>query len=220
MMREKIRNWLQSERKKLATMSTRKKADYIWTYYKWWILGAAMLVVFAVSGIQNAQYQNRPVLISGIFVNTSTSAEGYAYVKEDYLQYADPQGTGRVELIESYTVDYYAEQPGSTDVNAIMGLDAMIASRTLDYMICDAATLERFDKLGFVLDLETMISQEELSRWNTVQSENGTVAIDLTGSSYEMQFGLGAEPAYIFVLDNTERPDNCVDFIRYLFQKK
>ncbi|MGN0999177.1 MAG: hypothetical protein ACI4PO_06455 [Faecousia sp.] len=212
----KLKLWFQEEQKKLSTLSWKQKLEYIWTYYKWWLLMFVLLVYIIVSGVQNAQYQSKQVLVSGIFINTATSEEGYAYLKDGYREYAGGDEDTRVELIEARSIRFNAEQPTSIDLNAILNIDAYIASRELDYIIGDQTAVEFYDQQGALLDLGTLLSEDQLSRWNPIQSENGTVAIDLTGSSFEKQFELSSQPSYLMVLVNTPRAENCSDFLKYL----
>lgn len=218
MIREKIRSWFLEEREKLAPMTPRAKWEYVWGYYKWWILGLVLAVIVVVSGVRNAQYQRREILISGAFINTSTSAEGYAFVSEDYWEYSGADEGTRVELIEARAIRYNAEQPTSNDVNAILAIDAQIASKTLDYIIGDISTIEFYDRQNALLDLQTLFTKEQLSGLQTVPTENGIVAVELTDSKLSRQFGLSEEPAYLFFLANTPRQENCAAFLDYLFQ--
>ncbi len=219
MIREKIRSWFLEEREKLAPMTPRDKWEYVWGYYKWWILGLVLAVIVVVSGVRNAQYQRREILVSGAFINTATTAEGYAFVNEDYWTYSGADEGTRVELIEARSIRYNVEQPTSNDVNAILAIDAQIASKTLDYIIGDASVMEFYDRQNALLDLQTLFTPEQLKGLQTVRTENGIVAIDLAGSTLAKQFGLSAEPSYIIILANTSRPEQCAEFMEYLYMK-
>ncbi len=219
MIREKIKAWLGEEKNKLVSMSPKQRWEYIWGYYKWWILGLALAVVIIVSGVRNAQYQSREILVSGVFINTSTSAEGYAFVSEDYWAYAGADPGNRVELIEARSIRYNAEQPTSNDVNAILSIDAQISSKTLDYIIGDISAMEFYDRQQALLDLQVLLPPEQLSILQTVSTENGIVAIDLSGSTLAKKFGLSTEPTYLFFPANTPRAENCAAFLDYLFQE-
>ncbi len=219
MIREKIRAWYRTEREKLAPMTMKKKWDYLWTYYKWWLIGFALVICITVTGVWNAQYQRREILVSGVFINTATSAEGYAFVNEDYWTYAGAEEGTRVELIEARTIRYNAEQPTSNDVNAILSIDAQISTKTLDYIIGDASAMEFYDRQHALLDLQTLLTPEQLGSLQTVSTENGVVAIDLAGSALAERFGLSAEPTYLFFLANTPRRENCAAFVAYLFSE-
>lgn len=218
MIREKIRVWFLEEREKLESMTSRGKWEYIWGYYKWWILGLVLAVIVVVSGVRNAQYQRREILVSGAFINTATSAEGYAFVSEDYWEYAGADKDTRVELIEARAIRYHVEQPTSSDVNAILAIDAQIASKTLDYIIGDISAMEFYDQQEALLDLQTLFTKEQLRGFQTVSTENGIVAVKLTDSKLSRQFGLSEEPAYLFFFANSPRVENCTAFLYYLFQ--
>lgn len=218
-IREKIIAWLRDEQKKLAPMSPKKKWEYIWTYYKWWILGAVLLVGIVITGISDAQYQKKQVLVSGMFINTATNAEGYAYVKEDYWTYAGADPNTRVELTEARSIRFELEQPTEMDVNLIMSVDTMIAAGDLDYIIGDASAVKFYAQRESLLDLTEIFSEDQLAKWGILSTDTGVIAVDLTGSKLQQQFGLYTQPSYIMILVNTSHREQCVDFIQYLFQK-
>lgn len=218
MIREKIIAWLRAEQKKMAPMSPRKKWEYIWTYYKWWILGTILLVCIIVTGVQDAQYQQRQPLISGIFINTGSSDEGYAFVKDGYWTFTGADPDTRVELVEARSIRFNLEQPTGIDVELIMSVDTLVAAGDLDYIIGDTTALEFYDRRENLLDLSQILTAEQLAQLNVVTTESGIVAIDLTGSALEEQFGLYTKPSYIMVLANTPHRAQCADFIQYLFK--
>jgi len=219
MIREKIIHWFQMEKEKMAPMTPKKKWEYIWNYYKWWIMGFVLLVGIVISGISDAQYQKRQVLVNGIFINTATNAEGYAYVKEDYWVYTGANPDTRVELTEARSIRFDVEQPTELDVNLMMSVDTMIAARDLDYIIGDASAVEFYGQRESLLDLTTVFSEEQLSQWKVVSTDAGVIAIELAGSILQQQFGLYTEPSYIMILVNTTRREQCADFVQYLFRQ-
>ena len=219
MLRAKIKNWIDVELDKLAPMSPKKKIEYIWYYYKWWLLGFMLLIVITVTGVQDLQYQNKQLLLKGIFINTSTSAEGYAYAKDTYWEHTGADPDTRVELIEARSIRFNVEQPTQTDVNLIMSVDTMIAAAELDYIIGDASSVQFYDNRDSLLDLSKILTQEQLSGLNVITSKNGIVAIDLTGSVLQEKFGFNTEPSYLMILVNTARQEQCADFIQYLLSE-
>lgn len=218
MIRQKIIAWFRGEQKKMAPMPLKKKWEYIWEYYKWWILGFVLVVCIVVSGIQSARYQSRQLLLNGMFVNTSTSEEGYAYAKEGYWTYTGADPDTRVELVEARYIQYDLEQPTTDDVNLIMSVDTMIAAKDLDYIIGDATAVDFYARRETLLDLTTVFSQEQLSQFQVMTTDAGVLAISLEGSALQ-QFGLNTEPSYIMIIANSPRTQQCVDFIQYLFMK-
>ena len=45
---ERLKHWYQSERRKLRTLSRRAKVEYVWQYYKLWIIGISFLLFLTV----------------------------------------------------------------------------------------------------------------------------------------------------------------------------
>ena len=76
-----MKKWLRAEWEKLAPMTWKQRWEYIWEYYKLALIAAAVLIVFTVSMVRSSLYQQKKLLISGIFINTTTTEEGYAFVK-------------------------------------------------------------------------------------------------------------------------------------------
>lgn len=214
MIRTHIKTWLRQEREKLVPMTPKEKWEYIWFYYKWWILGFVLLLYVIGSGVQNYQYQHKQVLISGIFINTSTSPEGYSFVKEDYWSFCGGEKNTRAELVEVRSIRYDVEQPTSVDVNALMNVDTMIATGDLDYIICDLSAAEFYGRQDYCMDLSQLLPE---GKWNLLQTEGGCTAIDLTGSRLEQEYGLLTTPSYIMFPQTAPDFGRCKAFLDYLF---
>lgn len=209
-----MKKWLHAEQEKLSPMTAKQRWEYIWEYYKWWIIGAAAILIFTVSMIQNGLYRQKEVLISGMFINTTTSEEGYSFVKEDYWEACGSSRGTRMELVEATVIRYDAEQPTSNDVTARMGVDAMIATGELDYIICDLAAAQFYGRQDYCIDLGLMLPE---GQWNLLQTEGGFTAIDLTGSRLEREYGLYAQPSYILFPVTAPDWSRCQRFLEYLF---
>ena len=127
--------------------------------------------------VRSSLYQQKKLLISGIFINTTTTEEGYAFVKEDYWAHCGADSETRSELIEVRNIAYNAEQPTAMDANAVMTVDAMIAVGDLDYIICDRTAAEFYGRQEYCHDLAQKLPA---GNWNLLQTDTGFTAIDLT----------------------------------------
>ena len=209
-----MKKWLRTEWEKLAPMTGKQRLEYIWEYYKLPLIAIAVLIVFTVSMIQNSMYRKKELLISGIFINTTTTEEGYAFVKEDYWAHCGGDSETRSELIEVRNISYNAEQPTAMDVNAVMTVDAMIAAGDLDYIICDLTAAEFYGRQEYCIDVAQKLSG---GNWSLLQTETGSTAIDLTGSRLEQEFGLYAAPSYILFPVTAPDWNRYEQFLNYLF---
>lgn len=212
-MISKLKGWLRDESRKLAPMTGRQRLEYIWMYYRWGILVAVAVVIMLCSLISNYRENSKEVLISGCFLNTSTSAEGYAHLSSEYLQFCGGDEAGRVELVEGSTVNFAS---GDYANQTLLILDAKIAAQDLDYLILDEESVRFFDGQELAMDLSVLLPEEMLDGRNTIQTETGTIAMDLTGTAFEKTYGLQSQPSYLLVIANTPHPEKVVDFIRYL----
>ena len=209
-----MKKWLRAEWEKLAPMTWKQRWEYIWEYYKLALIAAAVLIVFTVSMVRSSLYQQKKLLISGIFINTTTTEEGYAFVKEDYWAHCGADSETRSELIEVRNIAYNAEQPTAMDANAVMTVDAMIAVGDLDYIICDRTAAEFYGRQEYCHDLAQKLPA---GNWNLLQTETGFTAIDLTGSRLEREYGLYAQPSYILFPVTAPDWSRCERFLNYLF---
>lgn len=209
-----MKKWLRGEWEKLAPMTWKQRWEYIWEYYKLALIAAAVLIAFTVSMVQNSLYRQKTLLISGMFINTGTSAEGYSFVNEDYWQYCGGDSDTRTELVEARSINYNVEQPTAMDANAVMTVDVMIAAGDLDYIICDLTAAEFYGRQEYCHDLAQKLPG---GNWNLLQTDTGFTAIDLTGSRLEQEFGLYTEPSYILFPVTTPDWNRCEQFLNYLF---
>lgn len=209
-----MKKWLRAEWEKLAPMTWKQRWEYIWEYYKLALIAAAVLIVFTVSMVRSGLYQQKKLLISGIFINTTTTEEGYAFVKEDYWTHCGADSETRSELIEVRNIAYNAEQPTAMDANAVMTVDAMIAVGDLDYIICDRTAAEFYGRQEYCHDLAQKLPA---GNWNLLQTDTGFTAIDLTGSRLEREYGLYAQPSYILFPVTAPDWNRCERFLNYLF---
>lgn len=59
---------------KFKNMNRQQKIDYIWTYYKWWIIGAIIVIVSVISVINTVKDNSKPEYLGAIFLNSKNSS--------------------------------------------------------------------------------------------------------------------------------------------------
>ena len=94
---------IKEEWKSFQALPFRKKLEHIWIYYKWYILVAAAVICVLVSILGTVANNQKETLISGIFINNSTSSQGYTHLKEGYWEYCGGNQDQKVELITGRT---------------------------------------------------------------------------------------------------------------------
>ena len=106
-------------------LPAKKKLEHIHDYYRWYILGGIVAAVLLVSLIVTIAGNRKEVLISGIFINNSTTAEGYAHLQQGYFDYCGGDGDTRVDLVEARYLDFESGALSQSDAASFMMVASM-----------------------------------------------------------------------------------------------
>lgn len=197
-------------------LSPKKKLEHIWIYYKWYILVGAAVICMLGSIARTVADNSKETLISGIFINNSTSPEGYAHLMEDYWEYCGGNEDQKVELVGSRNIDFDAESPSQEDAAAFMIVSSMIAARSLDYIITDRASLDDFQEQEVILDLRELFPAETLTRWDVIEEDGAAIALELKDTAFGKNYPLAAEDSCVLVIANAQNRENVICFLEYL----
>lgn len=197
-------------------MSFRKKLEHIRLYYQWHLIVLAAAIAIIVSWVQMSSYNNREQLISGVFVNTATSEEGYAYLRDGYWEACGSRKNTRVELQANRPITFYQDYSTQTDVTNFMIVSSLMAARDLDYIITDAASLDFFESEEVTTDLRTILPESTLSRFHTYERGTGIIAIGLEGTAFASKFPLTGEESCVLVVNNARDMNKIARFLDYL----
>ena len=67
---------IREQTNKLKDMDNKHKAEYIWTYYKWWILGTIGAIAFVISLVSAIIKNSKPVYLDVMFLNSTANEQG------------------------------------------------------------------------------------------------------------------------------------------------
>ena len=87
-----INEEIKEQTDKFKDMTGKQKLDYIWTYYKWWIIGALAIIYIIVSVFKTVVRNSTPVYLSAVFLNSTLGDNASFCTLSD-------------EFIEKYGVD-------------------------------------------------------------------------------------------------------------------
>ena len=169
-----------------------------------------------VSLIVTIAGNRKEVLISGIFINNSTTAEGYAHLQQGYFDYCGGDGDTRVDLVEARYLDFESGALSQSDAASFMMVASMIAARTLDYIITDEPSLDHFIEQEVVLDLRLALSDEQLAKYDVIERGGVPVAIRLNGTAFAENYPLTSDTGCVFLAASTEDYEKDVRFLEYL----
>ena len=83
----RLHNWFVGEKKKISSMTPRTAAEYIWDYYKLWIIGIVCLVslgLFVYGRVSTAMSEHWCYIM---FADTRAEAGSGSKIWEDFVEY-------------------------------------------------------------------------------------------------------------------------------------
>lgn len=183
-----IRTAIALQRKKVKTMSSRQKWEYIWEYYKSWILAGVLIVAIILYSIYSTFFRQE----NALYV-TMVNATGYeSSVFDEFL---DAAGFGT----ERYCVDVNAglklnvQNPSVQDAQTLEVLYALFGTGNLDLYAADEEMFNFFAETGALVDLRAYLSPEFLA-----ENENRLHKVTLLSNGEEIIAGIYPEESSRF----------------------
>jgi len=199
-------------------MSTKKKIEHLWLYYKW-VLGLvalfAVLISIVVTGYKNA---NTEILVAGEVVNLGFDAEGHEHITDGFFEKMNGvEGKQAVNLFYSNLVTEDTTNAYETYYVPLLRTVGEMESKRLDYMMVDSGSLPYYLREDLFLNLEELFTAEELAQMEEnliymLYEETGLrvpVAINITDTELISQHLNAEAKAYIAFIANTPRKENC-----------
>lgn len=230
-----LKQEIQAEKKKFKTLSFAEKINYIKDYYSIHILAVLILVVVAVAVYHTYQEKNYDTELYVALINNDKSVWD-----EDIDSYEQMLSNGfaahlgidndkkRVEIDNNYTIDY--ERDPEMSAYSAESLVAMIYGAHVDILLGDQKALDYFcdDEGTFFFSLDTIFDAQFLEKYKdrivyyTPPKGNGPIpmAIDVTDCPYIQDAGLTLDQVFVTIFANTKRPENSIEYIRFILQEQ
>lgn len=74
---------------KFSELSGAKKAEYIWDYYKWWIIGAIIAVIATTVFVRDYRENSKPMYLYVEMLNTYFGIDGTNTLYDDFVRESD-----------------------------------------------------------------------------------------------------------------------------------
>lgn len=224
-----LHNWLETEREKLRTMDRAKAAEYIWQYYKLWIIsivgavciGAYLLVLSLLTPNENWLY----VCFANVPPGTALQEGGQLH--QAYAQYA---GFDLKEKNLVFDTNCYCNPSEKTYGNNYYNkLIALMDGGVLDLLIMEKEDLQAIGSTGRLLDLEGeyfLLDQHWKDRLiyceNTASDYEKSlvpVAVDLTGCFLTEPEGPYPEGCAVSLSAFSSRPEELERFLIFFLEE-
>lgn len=151
------------EREAVKNFSLKKKLEYFWYYYKWYVIGGAFAFILIFSFIYDL-VTAKDYAFYGVFLNSLGREEISDTFLDDFIELASLD-------TEEYNVvidDSLYITPGAGDeasTSAQQKVILLMAAGDLDVLSADAESFEHYATTDNFLDLRTILSQEQLEKY-------------------------------------------------------
>lgn len=210
MKNENITGGFKKLKQDLAGMTFKEKAEHIWTYYRSWVI-VAIAIVMLISIVSGSLVEISTKTVSaGICINVPL-ADG----AEDHLNSgleALKTGKGRERVY--FKLDYTDAADMGNNINIVESVQALVASKDLDYIIMDDAALSLLGTQDIFMNLEEFFTPEERESLTigTIQREGQTEAlpalVEITDWPSVKQVAGSDNHYYFAVIGNTPRAES------------
>lgn len=225
-----------------AEMDKKQKIEYIFTYYKWHMIGVIVLV-FAVIAIGKTVYHaSLPTVLNLAFINNNGDGVNQEYVVDAYREYYDlgtrnhinlycdfnKNANGDVAIDENASLEeemaYYAQSPADE------AMAYAITATVLDAMICDEEAMELYVSAEETTAIDNVLPEDiykQIEDKVVIKSDPNkvkfdgepySVAIDVSDTEFIKNCNLSYDKAYLVIPSTRKMNDeNTVNFINFIF---
>ena len=157
----------EEQKKALSTMSTKEKFAYFWEYYKIHTLAAIIIIAVVVSLIK--QYvTSKDIGFYAVLIDAVTTDSNYGLNdrwSEEFLEYAQID-SGEYDVY----IDTSVSMSESIDAQYVIAnqqkLFAMLMSGNVSAFVAHTETFETYAQFDYFYDMESLLSEEELSKYS------------------------------------------------------
>lgn len=236
------------ERQKLKDLKGRKKIQYIWDYYKIPILVVLAVVIGVSSYVRTILSEKEAVLYTTV-VDMEYDEALAKKMDTDFVSDCLGLNPSRQEVFLSPTT-FFTEEEADMNIQYAIALQtrtlADLSAHRMDVVLMDQKALDGYAGEGYLMDLDTFLSEQEpalldelqpfLTRATVILSDNQSevllneeleyeavteeqaVGINVSDWPFFADAGLPA-PLYLGIINNSERPEMVLQYLHYLLGK-
>ncbi len=227
-LRKRHRQWADTEKQKISEIpGFKKKAGYIWEYYKLWIIGIVCAVWFFSFAIHQYTTTLHDYWCFMIFSNTYADAGDGSELWNDYVDYAGfDLEEKEVEFIANSYFDYLKGVTGNTYFEAFV---AYADGGVLDGIVQGSGSLAALGKTGRLMDLDSEACASIKSKYgdrfiysDPIDEEYGSdkvaVGIDISDSKLVKKYNIYSMDAALGIGANSENVESVEKFLDFILE--
>lgn len=228
-LKERLKEWARIEKKKIAGIEgTRAKAEYIWEYYKIWIVCIVFFVWFTGFAIHQYTTNRMDYRCYIIFNNTYAKVGTESELWFDYVRYAGfDSDDGDIEFNAQSYFDYLKGVTGNTYFESFV---TYADGGILDGFVTGTESLRALGKSGRLLDLNSeecaSIKEKYGDRFiyaepydEDYEGEEVPVGIDIGDSKLVTEYKAYIDPISLGIGANSENIDAVEMFLDFILEE-
>lgn len=213
-----------AEREDIKNAPFKKKFEYFWEYYKWWVIGITVAVIAIFLTVRSIVTHKADALYVALI--NAVEIEGSNPQNSIATPFLDEHGIDlkknrihfntdlRMNISSSNHVaantlpDTYSDYVSITNsATARQNLSVFVAAGTVDLMVCSENWFDEYGYGSFFLSLEDVLTPEELEKYSdNLYYLDGAVIERYAKASDEMNFNYDEKFPDPYDLDAMERP--------------
>lgn len=200
---------MDKEQKKLfEAMTFGKKMEYLWMYYKAWLVGFLFLGAAVWLGITMYRGTHTAVLLNVAVVGgDNNQAVQFA---EEFAEYAGITATDGEIRVKANLPDESSGSALRTALTTLMGADA------LDVLICSKGVYEEYSRQDAFLSMQDILGEQAGDYGDKVLADAVCIGKDsVPGRSKMVRY----DEIYVAVSVNCQNQKRAVEFLCYLLEK-
>lgn len=223
----------------LKTLDTRQKLQFLWDYYKWYVI-SAVCIFFIVGTFAHILWEGRKPCRLRVCVVLNTEDDCTGWFRKFTKELKADGKPGDVDVNQDQPFDYDNRYSYLHEIEVM----TTISSQRMDVAVCGADMYRYLLALNACLPLDTALSDDLISylsaqgmlRYDTAnltEDEEGNIdltdgidgyfAVDLAGTEFYETYNQIEEsgepleePLYAVIISNTEHLEDCETLIRAL----
>lgn len=223
----RLTKWWKRETSKISKIpDTGKKIEYIWGYYKLWIIGLVFGIWFVTFAVRQYTTNLKDYRCFMVFANTYADAGDESKLRKDYVEYAGIDLTKQAVHFDS--ASYFDYLKGVTGNSYFEAFVAYADSGTLDGIVMGKDSLTALGKTGRLLDLNSEACSSIRAKYGDrflyavpLDEEYGgkevPVCIDISDSRLVNEYGVYSEPIALGIGALSKNVDAVEQFLDFLY---
>ena len=217
--------WYRDEREKLRGYGPRDRLKYVWQYYRLWIIGIGFVLCFAAYALWNYFTVPGDIHFYAIFSNTYARLGQGSDFYNGFVEAAGYDlSTGVVEID---CANYCKPSGRATGNTYYEKLISMLDGKVDDIWVAEAEDVIAIGETGRLMDLNTndALKEKYSARFvycmpldESYSDRPVPIGIDLSGTALVGEYSAYPNGAVLGVNAYTQRPDQVIVFLDYLFQ--